>query len=225
MKSSATPNDGSGPGGYYSGYGSRAAYVPRILHLTARDRFWVCCNLMVTTRTTSIITKCRPGCWSVTLSNVLLNGASGIGSGGSGQTEASLDIEMAISMAPGLSEVIVYEAPNPTPFEVILSQMAEDNLASQLSCSWFLPNGADNVSDDEIFLEMDTQGQSFFPDASGDKDAYTGLIDFPSDNPYITQVGGTSLTTDGPGGAWVSESVWNRDNGTGSGGGISTQYG
>ena len=70
---------------------------------------------------------------------------------------------------------------------------------------------------------MAAQGQSFF-NASGDDDAYTGLIPFPGDTPYITQVGGTTLTTSGPGGAWVSETVWNWGDGIGSGGGISTQY-
>ena len=50
------------------------------------------------------------------------------------------------------------------------------------------------------------------------------MIPFPGDTPYVTQVGGTTLTTTGPGGSWVSETVWNRGNGIGSGGGISTQY-
>ena len=75
----------------------------------------------------------------------------------------------------------------------------------------------------QIFQQMAAQGQSFF-NASGDYDAFTGLIDFPGDTPYITQVGGTTLTTSGPGGAWVSETVWNWGDGIGSGGGISTQY-
>ena len=76
---------------------------------------------------------------------------------------------------------------------------------------------------------MAAQGQSFFQ-ASGDSDAYTGPIYFPSDNPYITQVGGTTLTTSGPGGAWQSETVWNwgydplTGEYWGSSGGISTQY-
>ena len=76
---------------------------------------------------------------------------------------------------------------------------------------------------EQIFQQMAAQGQSFF-NASGDNDAYTGLINFPGDSPYITQVGGTTLTTSGPGGAWVSETVWNWGDGIGSGGGISTQY-
>ena len=65
------------------------------------------------------------------------------------------------------------------------------------------------------------QGQSFF-NASGDSDAYTGPIASPADNPYVTVVGGTTLTTSGPSGAWVSETVWNWGSGQGSGGGIST---
>ena len=47
---------------------------------------------------------------AVTLTNVLLDGFDGTPSGTGGEVEVSLDIEMAISMAPGLSEVIVYEA-------------------------------------------------------------------------------------------------------------------
>ncbi len=50
------------------------------------------------------------------------------------------------------------------------------------------------------------------------------MIPFPGDTPYITQVGGTTLTTTRPGGSWVSEAVWNWGGGIGSGGGISTQY-
>ena len=108
----------------------------------------------------------------------------------------SLDIEMAISMAPNVSKVIVYEAPNPSPFVDILNRMANDNLAKQLSCSWYVPSGAAEPAADQIFQQMAAQGQSFF-NASGDNDAYTGLIDFPGDTPYITQVGGTTLTTTG----------------------------
>src|SRR5262249_18329072 len=52
----------------------------------------------------------------------------------------------------------------------------------------------------------------------------------PSSSPNITQVGGTTLTTSGPGGTYVSETVWNDGNrfgidGSGSSGGISSFYG
>jgi len=43
---------------------------------------------------------------------------------------------------------------------------------------------------------------------------------FVSNAVYVTAVGGTHLTTNGAGGAWVSEVAWNSD-GAGSGGGIS----
>src|SRR6202012_5601119 len=64
------------------------------------------------------------------------------------------------------------------------------------------------------------QGQSFFQ-ASGDFDAYTNMIFEPVDDPNITVVGGTVLTTTGPAGARTGESVWNVGGSVGSRGGIS----
>jgi len=130
---------------------------------------------------------------------------------------------VAISMAPGLSSLIVYEAGEDGSWYDILSRMATDDLAKQLSCSWYIPRGTEDPTADAIFQEMAAQGQSFFA-AVGDSDAYTGLIPFPGDTPYITEVGGTTLTTGGPEGPYESETVWNWDDGVGSGGGISTQY-
>ena len=220
--SKALPNAGSGPGGTYMGKDFRAAYVPdsslngsgQIVGLLQFDGY-----------TASDITyyESNAGLPSVTLSNVLIDGASGNPSGGGGEVEVSLDIEMAISMATNLSKVIVYMAHNPSPWEDLLNRMANDNLAKQLSCSWYDPSAGANTNADQIFQKMAAQGQSFFS-ASGDYDAFTGLIPFPGDTPYITEVGGTTLTTSGPGGVRVSETVWNRGNGIGSGGGISTQY-
>ncbi len=220
--SNVSPNAGSGPSGTYMGKDFRAAYVPdsslngsgQIVGLLQFDGY-----------TASDITyyENQAGLPSITLSNVLIDGASGLPSGSGGEVEVSLDIEMAISMATNLSKVVVYMAPNPSPFVDILSRMANDNVAKQLSCSWYVPYGAAEPAADQIFQQMAAQGQSFF-NASGDDDAYIGLIDFPGDTPYITQVGGTTLTTSGPGGSWVSETVWNWGGGIGSGGGISTQY-
>jgi subtilase family serine protease len=68
---------------------------------------------------------------------------------------------------------------------------------------------------------MAAQGQSFFA-ASGDSDAFTGSIPFPDESPNITLVGGTTLTTSGAGGSYVSETVWNSGGGIGSSGGVST---
>src|SRR6202034_3564377 len=55
--------------------------------------------------------------------------------------------------------------------------------------------------------------------ASGDSGAYHGGVMPPSDDPNLTVVGGTSLTTSGPGGAWQSETTWSE-----SGGGVSTTW-
>jgi subtilase family serine protease len=107
--------------------------------------------------------------------------------------------------------------------------MANDNLAKQLSCSWgdSSPGGPDPASE-QVFLQMAAQGQSFF-NASGDSDAFTDGIPFPAESPNITQVGGTTLTTSGPGGNYVSETVWNwgiqpKGYYVGSSGGVSSNY-
>jgi subtilase family serine protease len=109
-------------------------------------------------------------------------------------------------MAPGLSKVIVYEASGSSPWEDILSQMANDNLAKQLSCSW--GGGPPDSTAEQIFQQMAAQGQTFF-NATGDDDAYTSQVPFPTDSPNIIQVGGTTLFTVSPGGAWSSETTWN----------------
>ncbi len=224
MMANESPNadTGSGPGGTYMGADFRAAYAP---DTTLTGSGQVVGLLQFDGYNASDITYYEgiAGLPNVPLQNVLIDGASGAGSGSGGQVEVSLDIEMAISMAPGLSKVIVYEAPNPSPFVDVLNRMADDDLAKQLSCSWYEPHGAAEPAADQIFLQMAAQGQSFF-NASGDDDAYTGLIDFPGDSPYITQVGGTTLAMNNSGGSYNSETVWNWGGGIGSGGGISTQY-
>ncbi len=169
--SKAMPNAGSGPSGTYMGGDFRAAYVPdsslngsgQIVGLLQFDGY-----------TASDITyyENQAGLPSVTLSNVLIDGATGSPSGSGGEVEVSLDIEMAISMATNLSEVMVYMAPNGSPWEDLLNHMANDNLAKQLSCSWYAPGAGADTTADQIFQKMAAQGQSFFS-ASGDSDAYT----------------------------------------------------
>jgi Concanavalin A-like lectin/glucanases superfamily/Pro-kumamolisin, activation domain/Reelin subrepeat B/Immunoglobulin domain/HYR domain/Viral BACON domain len=218
----ATPNSGAGPQGTYMGGDFRAAYVPNSALTGAGQSVGL---LQFDGYTASDITyyESKAGLPNVPLSNVLLDGFNGSPTGGGGEVEVSLDIETAISMAPGLAGVIVYMAGPYGNFHDVLNRMATDNLAKQLSCSWYMPGaGADAVAD-QIFQQMAAQGQSFF-NASGDYDAFTGPVDFPGETPYIVQVGGTTLTTSGPGGVWVSEKVWNWNNGIGTGGGISTRY-
>jgi len=96
-----------------------------------------------------------------------------------------------------------------------------------------------STTTDNLFKELAAQGQSFFT-AAGDEDAFTtgassvngvdnpSLDNAPASSPYITAVGGTTLTTTGPGGSWSSETVWNwglsEGSYAGSSGGISSYY-
>ncbi|MGD1019943.1 MAG: PKD domain-containing protein [Verrucomicrobiia bacterium] len=224
QRTNAQPADGSGPGGAYIGSDFRAAYVPGVsltgtgqtVGLLEFDGYYA--NDITSYET-------QAGLPSITLMNVLLDGFRG--RPGANDDEVSLDIEMAIAMAPGLSKVIVYEAgPRGVPNDV-LSRMVTDNLAQQLSSSWTWSGGV-NATTDQLFQEMAAQGQSFFQ-SSGDTGAYSGsisLANYPADDPYITVVGGTTLTTTGPGGSWASETVWNwmPTQPDASSGGISTSY-
>ncbi len=123
--------------------------------------------------------------------------------------EQVLDIVNAIGMAPGITQILFYEGSSDTE---ILNQMATDNLAKVLSSSWGW-NAADAASDDPIFQEFAAQGQSFVS-ASGDEGAFNdATYSFPAVDPYVTQVGGTVLSTTGPGGAWSAETAWPQSGG------------
>jgi subtilase family serine protease len=217
-----SPNTGSGPSGTYRGGDFRAAYAPGV-SLTGSGQSIGMLEYDGYHASDIATYVSQAGLPSVPLQNVMVDGYSGLA--GSGQAEVCLDIEVAIAMAPGLSKVIVYEAPNPSPWEDILSRMANDNAAKQLSCSW--GGGSANPTAEQIFQQMAAQGQSFF-NATGDSDAFTGAIPFPSDSPNIVEVGGTTLSTISAGGAWSSETTWNwglsGGSYVGSSGGVSTVY-
>jgi uncharacterized repeat protein (TIGR01451 family) len=218
---------GSGPQGTYFANDFRAAYVPGValdgsgqsIALVEFDTYFP----------SDIATyEAQAALPNVTLTNIPVDGFTG--PPGAGDGEVSLDIEVAVAMAPGLSSILVYEAPEATyPMNDILNKITTDNLAHQVSMSWIL---FDDPSTDLIFQEMAAQGQSFF-EGSGDQDSFN--FSDPNqnqhdDDPYITLVGGTTLSTTGPGGSWLSETVWNWDvefndgSDAGSGGGVSTNY-
>ena len=204
---------GSGPNGAYLGNDFRAAYVPgetltgsgQTVGLFELDSGYYQSDITAY--------EDLAGLPNVPVKPVLLDNYNG--GPGFGNDEVSLDIEMAISLAPGLKDVLVYEGSSP---DDVLNRMASDDLARQIGASWTYSTDA---STEQAFLQFAAQGQSYF-NASGDSDAYPGVIDTPADDPNITIVGGTTLTTQGPGGAWASETVWNWGGGTGSSGGIST---
>ncbi len=181
---------------------------------------------------------------NIPLQNILIDGFSGAPASFGGQLEVTLDIDMVVSMAPALSEIVLYEG-NPDNFipNDVLNHIATDNSARQVSSSWGWSGGPSRTTD-QIFQQMDLQGQSYF-NAVGDGDAFTPgansvngvdnplIPNAPSDNPYITQVGGTTLTMNGAGQTafYASETVWNwgvrfgpTEDGVGTSGGISSFY-
>lgn len=204
---------GSGPSGTYRGYDFRAAYLPGVT-LTGSGQTVGLLEFDSGYYNSDILSyESLAGLPNVPVQAVLLDGYNG--GAGEGNDEVSLDIEMAISIAPGLSQVLVYEG---SATDDILNRMATDDTARQIGASWTYPIDA---TSEQIFKEFAVQGQTFF-NASGDSDAYTGTIPSPSDDTNLICVGGTTLTTTGPGGAWAGETVWNWGSGVGSSGGIST---
>ena len=203
-KANAVPQGGSAPSGAFWGNDFRQAYVPgttltgagQNVALLQFDGFYpadltnYANGIGLTTNAPKIVVVPVDG---------------GVSSPGTENNEVALDIEMVMSMAPGVSNIYVYEAPNGAPWEDLLNQMANDNLARQLSSSW--AGGGPNPAAELIFQQMAAQGQSFF-NASGDSDALIGSLPFPDESPNITLVGGTTLTTD-TNGDYVSETVWN----------------
>ena len=225
----ATPRAGSGSGGTYVGTDFRNAYAPgttlngagQMVGLVQFDGF----------DSNDIVAyeNLLPGSPRVPLETVLLDGFSG--TPGGGNIEVCLDIEMAIAMAPGLSKIIIFEGNIPNS---VLNAMVARNTVKNLSCSWGWDGGPDTTTEN-IFLQMAAQGQSFF-NASGDSDAFTVgsgstngvdnplVTGSPASSPNITQVGGTTLTMNGTGASYASETVWNQNNGSGSSGGVSSFY-
>ncbi|MDB6065263.1 MAG: Sedolisin [Pedosphaera sp.] len=203
---------GSGPSGLFIGNDFRAAYAPGVTNTGSGQSIGLFEFGPYFPNDVTLYETAAHLSTSIVVTNVLLDGFSGIPSAGANDGEEALDIQMAISMAPGAT-IIVYEGSSALD---IYTRMATDNKAKQLSCSFgFSPAPA---TMDQIFQQYAAQGQSMFQ-ASGDSGANAGTVFFPLDDANITIVGGTSLTTTGAGGPWRSETAW-----SGSGGGVSTRY-
>lgn len=166
---------------------------------------------------------------SVPVSRVPVDGGSTLGSG---EVEVELDIDVIAGMAPLLSHLYVYEAPNGLAGIVDQYQrIANDNLAQVVSTSWGSCEAAAGPTkmnaENAVFQQMAVQGQSIFAAAgnSGSQDCLpygsTALaVDNPASQPYVTGVGGTTaiIASNFP-----TESVWKDAYHIGAGGGgIST---
>ena len=223
-KSNATAQTtGSGQNGQFLGSDMRAAYAPGISLDGAGQTVGLVelgpYNLSdVQAYFTAVNQPLK-----VPIYNALLN-VDGVCSGtpatgGCDDGEEVIDIQQAISMAPGLSGLIVYEAyGSGSDALTAFAQAASDNTAKQLSLSFgFGGTPATQPGYEQVFMELAAQGQNLFI-ASGDSGANVGNVGYPGNSPNVTDVGGTDLTTAGAGGPWASETAW-----IGSGGGWSTQ--
>jgi hypothetical protein len=174
-----------------------------------------------------------------TFETVSVDGANYDSNPGQGSVEVQLDMEVAFAMAPKIHE-LVYEGQNSGQgINDIYSQIVNDDKAKIVSVSWGLCEQSSGSSElqalDQIFQQGAAEGIAFFA-AAGDNGAYdcgdnTVNVDSPADDPYVTGVGGTSLTLNN--GAYGSETAWScasctnngqNQNGSGGGGGISQAF-
>ena len=195
---------GSGPQGTYLGYDFRDAYLPGVI-LTGNGQTVGLLQFDSYYRSDITAYEKLAGLPNVTLENEYLDGFNG--TPGANADEVSLDIEMVASMAPGISLIKIYSAGPYGLGDDILNQMANEDLAPQISASWTY---ATTATTEQIFEEFGRKAKRI-SNALGDSGAYNTVnpVPPPTDDPYITSVGGTTLTTTGPQGAWKSETVWN----------------
>jgi streptogramin lyase len=138
-----------------------------------------------------------------------------------GEGEAALDVQMAAAMAPKAT-IRVYEAASGSLSSDVLSMLnaivnepaATRPSVVSSSLGWLAGHPDPAVA--KVFIQLAAQGQTFVQ-ASGDSGAVLPgngvpvVFDPIIDSPYMTVVGGTSLTTTGSGVSttYASETVWN----------------
>jgi kumamolisin len=136
-----------------------------------------------------------------------------------GMFEVAMDIELVIALSSG-STVLVYTNSNSLAHIVdAYDKIMTDHLAQVVSTSWGFAQQAGDAatmtSEAAIFQAMALQGQTVFA-AAGDHGAYdngssggTVVTDDPASQPYVTGVGGTTLS--GAVGGSIAETYWNNN--------------
>jgi subtilase family serine protease len=152
--------------------------------------------------------------------------------GASGSTfgtgEAALDIEDVIGLAPQAT-IDVYSGPNTnTGAYDTYSKIVSDDTAKIVSTSWGvcepqIPSSA-RTAEQTLFEQAAAQGQTIVAAAgdSGAQDCGGSValaVDDPASQPWVTGVGGTSLSVSPS----RTETVWN-GNGGATGGGLSSVW-
>jgi subtilase family serine protease len=136
---------------------------------------------------------------------------------GAGSGEAAFDIEQIIGLAPK-ANIVVYRGPNSNsdspgsgPYDIFATMISQDTV-SIIANSWGECEAEEGVTDaraeNTLFEEAAIQGQSVLSaagdDGSEDCDGATAngsstlAVDDPGSQPFVTDVGGTSMTAVGP---------------------------
>jgi subtilase family serine protease len=127
---------------------------------------------------------------------------------GAGDNELSLDIDMVIAMAPGISNIVLYWGNYNATDEETYQEMAYptegEPRPNQISTSWSIDNAPASTN---YLRELAVQGQSYFW-ASGDGAAWPVVTGNYPGFEWLTSVGGTDLSMNGTGASWQSESAW-----------------
>ena len=134
--------------------------------------------------------------------------------------EESLDVQWVHSMAPE-ANVILFESTTANDPDMDQAEVTAAGWpgVSVISNSWGEGEFSGETSEDQYFqTPTGHQGVTFLASA-GDSGSPAG---YPAYSPYVVSVGGTNLQIQNSG-TYISESVWNDNNGWATGGGISTQ--
>ncbi len=134
--------------------------------------------------------------------------------------EESLDVQWVHSMAPK-ANIILFESTTANDSDMNTAEVTAAGWpgVSAVSNSWGEDEFTGETTEDPSFVTpTGHQGVTFLASA-GDSGSPAG---YPAYSPYVVSVGGTNLQIQ-TNGAYISESVWNNNNGWATGGGISTQ--
>ena len=155
-----------------------------------------------------------PGQFQASVATPFVHQAQCGPSGWSG--EQSLDVEAVHAMAPG-ANIRYYGAAScyDSDFLDALAAVVVDDSAQLVTNSWGSPSEAESASliaaYESVFLQGALEGISFMFSSgdNGDELANTAIkqVDYPTSDPYVTSVGGTS-TEIGGNGALVKEFGW-----------------
>lgn len=147
------------------------------------------------------------------LTQVHVNGGA---TAGANQAEVLLDINAALTMAPG-ARVVVYDAPftGAGSFQAVFNAMINDGV-TVISNSWAYCEDQTTLADvqslDAVLANAAAAGISVF-NATGDTgstclDGRPNTITVPAGSPNATAVGGSSLTPGAVPGIYGSETWW-----------------